>query len=125
MGPYDDDGPYPSHYYLPNKRGKQPLSLLLSEGPEGHGSRMLLRMHQILLQQSAWLLEKDLQFLAKQPLGTLLLLDENGDSVITHPADRGNMLSLKFLSSLQSCVDTEFPWPWQVAHSTQARVQSQ
>ena len=48
----------------------------------------------------------DLQFLASQPPGKLLLLDGNGDSVITHAVDRGNIRFLKFLLSLPSCVRT-------------------
>ena len=48
----------------------------------------------------------DVLFLASQPPGKLLLLDGNGDSVITHAVDSRNRRSLKFLLSLPSCADT-------------------
>ena len=48
--------------------------------------------------------EGNLQFLSEQPQAKLLLLDGNGDSVITHAVDRGNMRSLEFLLSLQRAV---------------------
>ena len=49
--------------------------------------------------------EGDVNFLADQPIEKLLLLDENGDSVITHAVDSGNVFSLKFLLDEPSCVD--------------------
>ena len=48
--------------------------------------------------------EGNLPFLASQPPGKLLLLDGNGDSVITHAVDSGNIRCLKYLLGLPSCV---------------------
>ena len=48
--------------------------------------------------------EGDLHFLSEQPQAKLLLLNGNGDSVITHAVYSGNMHSLEFLLSLPLCV---------------------
>ena len=43
--------------------------------------------------------------LAKEPIEKLLILDENGDSVITHAVSSGSVSSLEFLLNQPSCVD--------------------
>ena len=48
----------------------------------------------------------DLRFLSEQLQAKLLLLNGNGDSVITHAVYSGNMRSLEFLFILPLCVHT-------------------
>ena len=91
FGPYDDYGPYPSPYYPPNKQGKPPPPL---RGPRGSWKRnAVLDASDPAAAIFLAARKGNLGFLAKQPPGKLLLLDGNGDSVITHAVDSGNMLS--------------------------------
>ena len=114
----DVDGPYPYPYCQPNERGEPPPPLRGSFSPSSYDAGLPCwptwsREYHAVLDKSdpatAICLaarKGDLQFLPEQPQAKLLLLDENGDSGITHAVYSGNMLSLEFLSSMPLCVHT-------------------
>ena len=118
MNPYVDNGPDPyPPYHPPNEMVEPPLPPLrgsfspsnydagLTSWPTGSWKRSaVLDASDPAAAICLAARRGDVPFLTSQRPKKLLLLDGNGDSVITHAVDSGNRRSLKYLLSLPFCV---------------------